>query len=143
VEELSMQIPNVTSRPRRILGRLSVLAGVLAAAILLFGASPASARVFVHLGIGVPVFAGPPVFYGPPPYYYPPPPPPAYYAPPPPASYYPPPASAEPAGPPESNGAYSTETCREYQTTTRIDGAMHPSYGTACLQPDGTWRIVN
>jgi hypothetical protein len=133
------------SRPGRILKRLSVLTGVLAAAVLLFSASPASARVFVHLGVGVPVFAGPPAFYGygPPAYYYPP--PPAYYAPPPPpAYYYPPPASAEPAaGPPESNGAYDNQTCREYQTTTRIDGAMHPSYGTACLQPDGTWRIVN
>jgi hypothetical protein len=134
---------SITNRLSRVLGRLSVLAGLLAAGVLLFSASPASARVFVHLGVGVPVFAGPPVFYGPPAYYYPPPPP-AYYAPPPPPTYYPPPANAEPvSGPPTSNSSYSTETCREYQTTTRIDGAMHPSYGTACLQPDGTWRIVN
>lgn len=29
---------------------------------------------------------------------------------------------------------------REYQTRINIDGRSVPAYGTACLQPDGTWR---
>ena len=39
----------------------------------------------------------------------------------------------------DSSGNY----CREYQSTTTIDGRPVPSYGTACLQPDGQWRIIN
>ncbi len=33
--------------------------------------------------------------------------------------------------------------CREYQTTVTIAGTGQPGYGTACLEPDGTWRVVN
>jgi len=33
--------------------------------------------------------------------------------------------------------------CREYQTTVLIDGKQERATGTACRQPDGTWRIVN
>jgi hypothetical protein len=32
--------------------------------------------------------------------------------------------------------------CREYQTTTMVGGELKPSYGTACQQPDGSWKIV-
>jgi hypothetical protein len=35
------------------------------------------------------------------------------------------------------------EGCREYQGTAEIGGAEQPVYGTACRQPDGTWRITN
>src|SRR5947209_6840967 len=41
---------------------------------------------------------------------------------------------------------YQTTTggdCREYQTTMTIDGRLERSYGTACRQPDGSWRVVN
>jgi len=38
-----------------------------------------------------------------------------------------------------ANGTY----CREYQTTVLIDGKQERATGTACRQPDGTWRIVN
>jgi surface antigen len=38
----------------------------------------------------------------------------------------------------QSGGTY----CREYQQTVTIDGKQERSYGTACRQPDGTWRIV-
>jgi surface antigen len=31
--------------------------------------------------------------------------------------------------------------CREFTQTTRIDGQVRESYGTACLRPDGTWQI--
>lgn len=36
-------------------------------------------------------------------------------------------------------GAY----CRQYRTTVNIDGRAETAYGTACQQPDGTWRIVD
>ncbi len=33
--------------------------------------------------------------------------------------------------------------CREYQQTVTIQGKQERAYGTACRQPDGSWRIVN
>ncbi|HTI86628.1 MAG TPA: hypothetical protein VL966_08485 [Alphaproteobacteria bacterium] len=75
-------------------------------------------------------------------------PPPVYYPPPPPVVYVPAPApvvtpmvDATPASEPyrTADGRY----CREYTTTTRVGGVLQSSYGTACLQPDGSWRIVN
>ncbi len=33
--------------------------------------------------------------------------------------------------------------CREYQTTVTIDGKDERAYGTACRQPDGSWKIVS
>ncbi len=33
--------------------------------------------------------------------------------------------------------------CREYQTSVVIDGRSQTAYGTACREPDGTWRVVN
>lgn len=32
--------------------------------------------------------------------------------------------------------------CREFHQTVSIDGQTEDAYGTACRQPDGTWRIV-
>jgi hypothetical protein len=78
-------------------------------------------------------------------------PPPVYYAPPPPVVYAPPPAyyppvvtpmvDATPASAPyrTADGRY----CREYTASTMVGGMPQASYGTACLQPDGSWRIVN
>ena len=63
---------------------------------------------------------------------------PAYYAPPP-VYYTPPPATAVP---PVAQDQAPGQTCREYQSTTTIDGRPQRTYGTACLQPDGTWQIV-
>src|SRR6266851_390410 len=103
----------------RTLGAVGVLlAGVGLATAL---PSPAQARGFVSFGIGFPLLPGPS-------YYYPPPPAVAY---PPPAPAYAPPA-AEPQG-----------ECREYQSTTTIAGQPESVVGTACRQPDGTWRIIN
>jgi surface antigen len=31
--------------------------------------------------------------------------------------------------------------CREYQQTIVIGGKTHEAYGTACRQPDGSWKI--
>jgi surface antigen len=36
-------------------------------------------------------------------------------------------------------GAY----CREFQQTVTIGGREERSYGTACRQPDGSWKIVS
>ena len=33
--------------------------------------------------------------------------------------------------------------CREYQTTVTIGGKTEEAYGTACRQPDGSWKVVN
>ena len=33
--------------------------------------------------------------------------------------------------------------CREFQQTVTIDNKPERSYGTACRQPDGSWRTVN
>lgn len=53
---------------------------------------------------------------------------------------------APPAPPPppatvtfvDTEGSY----CREYSKKIRVGGRIQESYGTACLQPDGSWRIV-
>lgn len=33
--------------------------------------------------------------------------------------------------------------CREFQQTITIGGRTEEAYGTACRQPDGTWKIVS
>ncbi len=33
--------------------------------------------------------------------------------------------------------------CREYQANVTIDGRPEVAHGTACRQPDGTWKVVN
>ncbi len=128
-------------RMRRILMGGAAIA-LAAAALVPF---PAAARVHGVVGfgfnLGVPVFPPPPpIVYAPPPVYYLPPPPvvytpPVVYAPPAPAAVTQPPASPATAD--------ASSYCREYQSTSVIDGAPQTMYGTACRQPDGTWRIVN
>jgi len=42
--------------------------------------------------------------------------------------------------------AYQNTTgqyCREYQQTVNVGGQQQQAYGTACRQPDGTWKVVN
>ncbi len=38
-----------------------------------------------------------------------------------------------------SDGRY----CREYQTVIKVGGKSEKGYGTACRQPDGSWKMVN
>ncbi|GGF25595.1 hypothetical protein GCM10011611_34590 [Aliidongia dinghuensis] len=109
-------------------------AGAAVVLSLSLGAASAEARTFVSVGVGLPLFYAPPppVVYAPPPVVYAP--PPVTYAP----AYEPAPAAyAPPAYAPAA-----TQTCREYQSTIQVNGQPQQSYGTACLQPDGTWRIV-
>jgi surface antigen len=35
------------------------------------------------------------------------------------------------------------EYCREYQQTITVAGKTQEAYGTACRQPDGTWKVRN
>ncbi len=37
----------------------------------------------------------------------------------------------------------SSSYCREYQQTVTINGKQEKAYGTACRQPDGSWKIVD
>lgn len=87
------------------------------------------------------------IYYAPPPRYYQPPPrviyappPTVVYADPPPVIYAPPVVATNvlPGGRLQQPAPY----CREYQSTTTIGGQQIASYGTACQQPDGSWRIV-
>jgi hypothetical protein len=82
-----------------------------------------------------PRYGGEVVFVNPPPVYVP--------APPPPTVVYAPsaPINATPTSDPyrTSDGRY----CREYQSQVTVNGALQPSYGTACQQPDGSWRVEN
>ena len=34
------------------------------------------------------------------------------------------------------------EYCREFQQTIQVGGESQQAYGTACRQPDGTWKVV-
>lgn len=118
---------------------------ILGAAAMAAAPAPAEARVRVGIGIGIPLFA--PAYAGPAYYpraYYPP----AYYPP----AYYPAPYAYAPAYAPvyvqpqqtaAPAPAAASSQCREYNTTTVIGGTPQQAVGTACLQPDGTWRIVN
>lgn len=90
------------------------------------------------LGLGLAAaMTAPPTYYAPPP-----PPPPVYYAPPPPPPvYYQPPSMAAN----QTSGTFIDEdgqTCREYQTTVVVGGRRQAAYGTACLDENGTWRVV-
>ena len=37
----------------------------------------------------------------------------------------------------------SGQNCREYQQTVTVGGKTEEAWGTACRQPDGTWKIQN
>lgn len=42
-----------------------------------------------------------------------------------------------------ASGAIAGEYCREYTKTVTVGGKLQSSYGTACLQPDGDWKIIS
>jgi hypothetical protein len=89
--------------------------GLVAALAMGAAAAPASARTYVY--VDTPVYAyPPPVVYAPRPIYVAPAPAPIYVAP--------------------------RPTCRHYQTSVAVGGATRQVTGTACLQPDGSWRVI-
>jgi hypothetical protein len=144
---------------------------VAAVGLLVVTNRPADAEVHGSVAIGVPLwgwyhphyyYPRPRVYYVPAPVYYAPPPvvyapPPAVYAPPP-VVYSPPPAYGTQGYAPQGYGGMPApnatptsdyyqgpggQTCRQYGTTVYMSGQPQTTYGTACLQPDGTWRMVN
>ena len=72
------------------------------------------------------------------------------YAPPPQNIYAPPPSAygygQAPVQAVPYSDVYQTQVgqyCREYQSQVNVGGRMQYGYGTACQQPDGSWRVVN
>jgi len=134
------------------LGRVFGSALFAAMALLVVPPEAAEARGGVSIGVGVGVYGGgygggyypyPPYYYHRPHYYYPP--PYYYYPPPPPSVIYvpaPTPVPAPPAATTNSVPTASQANCREYESSSTIDGRPQKIVGTACLQPDGTWRII-
>jgi len=61
---------------------------------------------------------------------------PLYYAP-----AYVPNYVAPPDIPPTYIDGASQNYCREYSELVRVGNQLRESYGTACLEPDGTWRV--
>ena len=140
------------TRPAKILSR--ALAASAFVAGLLSLTAPAGADAYFSYGFnsgrhnhwrphyGAGYVWGPPVVVAP---YYPYYPPRTVYYVPAPAPVYVAPATAPlPAN--ATSPAYQTSDgryCREYQSTVVVAGQPQPIFGTACLQPDGVWRIVN
>ena len=81
-----------------------------------------------------------PVFYAPPPVIYAPPVRTVVYTAP--AEFIPAPTMIADQSSPTYYNEYGQQ-CREYQTTGRISGSRGQLYGTACLQPDGSWRVID
>ncbi|MDG2269863.1 MAG: hypothetical protein P8M28_05545 [Alphaproteobacteria bacterium] len=42
----------------------------------------------------------------------------------------------------EGKSTQTGATCREYQTTVSVDGKEQGDFGTACQQPDGSWKVI-
>lgn len=141
----------------RVLRLALAVVAVAFGAFLFGGVSDASAggrhsHTSVAIGFGFyggPYYARPyPYYYRPyyyPDYYYAP--PPVVYAPPPVVYSAPPVVVTQPApmaatGTSPSYTAPNGQTCREFQSTATIGGQSQPIYGTACLQSDGSWRMV-
>jgi hypothetical protein len=152
--QLSTAKENPMSRLRMMTGLTALVATVTA--IVVMSPTEATARGGGGFSIGIGVYPPhyhhhrryyygprtyyyPRYYYGPPAYYYPP--PVYYYESPPPAQVIVVPAPA-PATAPAPNTAISQNHCREYTTTMAINGQPQQVTGTACLQPDGTWRII-
>ncbi len=122
------------------------VASVAALVALTSGDAQARGSVTVDIGIGgyYPAYGHHHHrhYYAPPPVVMYPAPPVVVYEPPPRVVYAPSPyVAADPAGPMYRSG--DGRQCREYQSTVMIGGRPQSSYGTACLQADGTWRIVD
>jgi hypothetical protein len=129
--------------------KTSLLTSVIAATLLSLSAGKALAwhdHYYGGVGVGVVVESG--YGYGYPGYGYPGyyAPPPVMYAPPPPAYAYPPDAPPVAYAPAPNAPVYQSENgqyCREYTSNINVGGQVKKTYGTACRQPDGQWRMMN
>jgi hypothetical protein len=140
---------------RQAFKRHGLKLGLLGLALVLGVSAAAPAAHAYYYRYGHPYW-GPPVYYLPPPVYYVPPPP-VYYAPPPVVVVPAPTATVAPVTPAPTASVTPAPTasvtpapagspdaqCQDYQTTTTVNGQPQASHGTACRQPDGTWKIIN
>lgn len=127
-----------------ILRLASLPVALLALGLATLAAPTARADSLVIVNGGPPYGPHGPHF-GPAPRYRPPPPAVVVVepAPPPVVVVQPAPAAVVAAPAPVVSAAPATQPyCREYQTQTVVGGQVQPSYGTACQQPDGSWKIV-
>jgi hypothetical protein len=115
-------ISSAKAATRQTWNRRVAVLGVVAVAAMGILAQPASARAVVYLGAPVYVYPPPAVVYAPRPVYVAP--APVYVAP-------PAPVIAAPA-----------PVCHPYRTTVTVGGVARQVSGTACRQPDGSWRVV-
>jgi hypothetical protein len=124
MEKSSIAPASMATAPSRLrkYRRAAVLVALAVAAIGI-AALPASAASTVYVGTPVYVYPPPAVVYAPRP----------VYVAPAPVYVVPPPAQVVVA---------PTSTCRSYQTTVVVGGVPHQVAGTACRQPDGSWRVV-
>jgi hypothetical protein len=133
------------------------ISSVFLSGMFALGLIAAATPAMAYHGYGGVVYSGPCCGYYPyypsyyPGYYYVAPPPVVYTVPPPPVVYAAPaPVAVVPSGPPpvaadQTSPTFTDglgRTCRHFETTTAAPG-QPPATGTACLQPDGSWRTVN
>jgi Surface antigen len=128
-----------------MIGRVGLACGLALAAVLVAAPEVAHARASVFVGVGPVMPVYPHYHYYPAPVYVAPPPPAVIYAPaPPPAVVFTQPqapVAVDPAGP--AYVARGGQLCREYQRTVMIGNVPQQVHGTACQQPDGSWRMMN
>ncbi|WP_448205954.1 hypothetical protein [Azospirillum sp. sgz302134] len=114
-------------------GRTVLAVPALCVATLAAASSPAWAGGWHHGGTSFGLSLSLPLAFGygwPAPYYYPPPP----------VVYAPPPQVATPTSP--TYLAPSGRYCREFQMPGVVNGRRVDLHGTACLDPDGSWRVA-
>jgi surface antigen len=58
-------------------------------------------------------------------------------------TWYNPESGAQGSITPVKVGQTNLGYCREYQQTITVGGRTQRAYGTACRQPDGSWKIVS
>lgn len=135
--------PGVSARRTAgpILRRLAAALAIGAAAAVFAAPAQADSRVYVGVGVGSSYGYGHGYGHG----YY------GYSYRRPPNVYLPPPAviyEQEPdvvyVQPPAARvERVDRSYCREYTSSATIAGKKQPTFGTACRQPDGSWRIIN
>ncbi|HET6224577.1 MAG TPA: hypothetical protein VFE11_20545 [Dongiaceae bacterium] len=131
---------------RSIIRGFAALAGATVVALAAVGPALAwdghhhGSRGFFSFSFGFPSYYYAPYPYYAPTYAYP-----SYYGYPPSYAY---PPSYDYGGQtmyqPAPAQAYDQQSyCREFQSVIVVEGRQQQAFGTACLQPDGSWQIVN
>lgn len=117
-EARGLEAPAKAATPWRV-----AIFGILAVTAIGFAAAPASARTSVYVAAPVyvaPIYPPPAMIYAPRPVY-----------------VAPAPTYVVPAP------VYAAPICHPYKTRIIVGGVSHKVTGTACRQPDGSWRVVN